>query len=139
MEQNAAVHFVDVGRAHHRELRFAQVALVDEIELKSEAHRVRSAFEALRAIDEGKLRDFPSQCCDTACRVLGLHLHAIGTKNIREVLARVSADQKHRWLEVGGLVVDITADQFGQAEVVVAADSVHISPAWRAIEAHQGA
>ena len=87
------------------------------------ANNIRAAFDWLKRTSEGKLKSFPNECCDTACSVLGLHLYDFGFRNIVEKLGVVAPGVKHRWLEVGSVVVDITADQFGQPAVVVDPDS----------------
>jgi hypothetical protein len=98
-------------------------AMLDQEAILREATRVRRALEVLAKQDEGKLKDFPNQCCDIATHVLGLRLYDLGLRGFAEHLAYVEEDRLHRWLDVGGLVVDITADQFGEPAVIVSADS----------------
>lgn len=95
--------------------------------------RVREVAEwvrsAISALDRSPLpvtwANFPHGSCDAATYVLA-HF-------IQERLGIVSTraagwlphgrSKSHAWLEVDGLIVDITADQFGLPPVIVAAAS----------------
>lgn len=115
---------------------------MDEIEVRRLAQRFR------RAIEEGTplahdivFERFPAGSCGDAALLLGRYLREHGARDIRYVLGgRRSGDNwgSHAWLLVGGLIVDITADQFDEvdAPVIVAATS-----AWHAaweIDRHGG-
>jgi hypothetical protein len=97
--------------------------MLDQEAILREATRVRRALEVRARQDGGKLKAFPSQCCDIATRVLGLRLYDAGLRGFAEHLGYVQDDQLHRWLDVAGVVVDITADQFGEPAVVVSRES----------------
>jgi hypothetical protein len=62
--------------------------------------------------------DFPYGSCDPASQVLGRFLHEkLGIKVVTVHGERDFPNRgncTHRWLECDGLLVDVTADQFGQ-------------------------
>jgi hypothetical protein len=60
--------------------------MLDNDGLRREAENVRRALEVLAQQDGGKLKSFPSQCCDIATRVRGLRLYDLG---LRGLLRRV--------------------------------------------------
>ena len=103
------------------------------VELKSVATKFRHAIERC---DPRRLsitfQDFPKGSCGDATlllgtffqeRSLGTFMYALGTRHGDE------GHHSHAWLEVGKLVVDITADQFSEIDekVIVAENS-----AWHA-------
>jgi hypothetical protein len=92
-------------------------------EILTDAQRLRRGFELFKSETDSSLSSFPSECCDFATWICLLFFHANGFEGLRDLRAHVSASDKHRWLEVDGLTVDITADQFGQAAVIVSPDS----------------
>lgn len=57
------------------------------------------------------LRDFPHGCCGTISELLGEHLNSLDIGEFIYVCGEKDGGS-HAWLEVYGLVVDITADQF---------------------------
>jgi hypothetical protein len=71
-------------------------AMLDQEAILREATRVRQALEILARQDGGKLKAFPSQCCDIAARVLGLQLYDAGLRGFSECLGYVEDDQLHR-------------------------------------------
>ena len=93
----------------------------------------RTASDFRRAIEQarrerapGALPYFPEGACRMTSRLLAQHLArrpdraSIG--DARLVSGVVPASQppaRHYWLEFGGTVVDLTADAFGEAPVVV--------------------
>lgn len=91
-------------------------------ELLHVASSVRVACESLRDSGAEHFAGFPTDRCNLACRILGLHLFELGAADISELVGGPDGE-RHCWLVVGGIIVDITADQFDQPSVVVAADS----------------
>src|SRR6185295_13511874 len=76
------------------------------------------------------LRSFPSGCCKVASLLLLQWLHdkegvrdGFGVAWARRPNPRTpGTDATHFWLEVGGVIIDITADQFDDC-----GESVHVS------------
>lgn len=65
------------------------------------------------------LRDFPHGCCGAISELLGEHLNSLDIGEFYYICGDKD-DDSHAWLEVYGLVVDITADQFeGRSAVYV--------------------
>lgn len=102
-----------------------------------DAQRLRTlatAFhDAIKQIDFSQtglnLKYFPSECCHHACNLLGIFLHDNGVTGITTMSGYRPDDpaEKHLWLEVNGVVIDITASQFdGVDEKVI----VTPSPDW---------
>ena len=75
------------------------------------------------------LQHFPRGACGDACLLLGEYLKDQGISGVEYVSGSMPVPphrvQTHAWLEVGGFIVDITADQFGdgQPPVVVTTDT----------------
>jgi hypothetical protein len=72
-------------------------------------------------------RDFPHGSCGVASEALGYFLRAV--LGIEAEYVHVATNDfprpgfcSHAWLEFQGIVIDITADQFGQAPVLVTLD-----------------
>jgi len=71
--------------------------------------------------------EFPCGSCDPASQVMGRFLH----ETLRIEVTTVHGERDfpnrrnctHRWLECDGLIVDVTADQFGQEPVIVTRNS----------------
>lgn len=57
------------------------------------------------------LMGFPHGCCGVTSTILGVYLNARYGLGIEQVLADRDG-KSHAWLEIGGLVIDITGDQF---------------------------
>jgi hypothetical protein len=87
----------------------------------------RTAIEATRAAKlSGALPYFPEGACRLTSRFFAGHLTcrtddvAFGSPRlVSGVLPRSEHGARHSWLEVDGVVVDLTADAFGEASVVV--------------------
>jgi hypothetical protein len=64
--------------------------------------------------DESNLGRFPSECCHHACVLLGAYLHDNGICGLEQISGRRPDDpnERHLWLNVKGIVIDITAYQF---------------------------
>jgi len=62
-----------------------------------------------------KFSAFPKDCCGHASVLLALYLSDSGFADVRYVYngrRGLSIDDSHAWVEVGRIIVDITADQF---------------------------
>lgn len=98
----------------------------DELESISVlAHRLRRAIESVPP-DELPLgmRTFPSGACGDAALLLGAYFADSDEHGFSYVVgSRGNMDDgtwtSHAWIERGGVVVDITADQFADAPAVV--------------------
>lgn len=82
-------------------------------EIHEIAARFRLAIEARqRTLRLSWLRDnFPTGCCREASDMLGTLLRERYGIEAAVVLGEID-DHSHAWLEIDGLIVDITADQF---------------------------
>jgi len=95
--------------------------------LRDLATAFRNAIEASRADRmPGALPYFPEGACRMTSRLLAQHLArrpdgaVFGRLQlVSGVLSGTESAARHHWLEVGGAVVDLTADPFGQPPVVV--------------------
>ena len=76
---------------------------------------------------------FPLRCCDHASKLLLLYFHSNEIRDLEWVCSdlfqnELAEDARHRhvWLERAGIVIDITADQFGGglSPVIVSRSSV---------------
>lgn len=88
------------------------------------ARRLRDGILLAQKRDGGSdawLKQFPRNCCNRAANYLVVALNGIG-QTIRREIGTVSGE-KHVWVRVDGLYVDITADQLGGPEVVASAKS----------------
>jgi hypothetical protein len=107
---------------------------------KALATAMRTAIEKARASfpsGASTLRYFPHRCCHSATRLLVLYFHENGLSGFTEVTADLyksglsnDEEERHVWLEKGGVVVDITADQFDTANekvIVTRASDWHSS------------
>jgi len=77
-----------------------------------------------------KFRLFPKDMCEFSSNLLGRYLAENGFKHVRYILGRRAlscspGDEMHAWLEIDGIIVDITADQFpdGLGPVIVTRDT----------------
>ena len=87
--------------------------------IKSEAIRFRKAILKSRGKLPTTFKSFPIGTCGDASILLANHLTDSGLGKFLYVLGREN-DQYHAWLEKGNLIIDITADQFGdRAEEVI--------------------
>lgn len=78
------------------------------------AYQVRAALDQLAAthqLDSAVAGQFPEDCCGFSCEVLGQYLIDKGINSCQYVLAS-SSQNNHAWLQIGGVVIDITGDQF---------------------------
>ncbi|PLV12574.1 hypothetical protein [Pseudomonas guariconensis] len=87
------------------------------------AHAFRKGLEKLQA--QGRLpthlESFPRGCCGVACELLGDYLNTQLGLQVEYVCGERDGSS-HAWLELDGLVIDITGDQFdGRPPVFLAA------------------
>jgi hypothetical protein len=90
------------------------------------AERFREAIEATDFSDsEFRLSQFPHECCGHAAALLRLYLFDQGFGLFDKAAGRWPGLREHVWLRQGDIVVDITADQFGEylPKVIVARES----------------
>jgi hypothetical protein len=64
------------------------------------------------------LRNFPAGACGDASLLLGEYLKLKGFSPLEYVVG-FRGEQSHAWLELGGILIDITADQFESIEEAV--------------------
>lgn len=100
-----------------------------KVSLNQLACRFRTAVENVMktAWVPEHLRDFPHGCCGTISELLGEHLNGLDIGEFYYVCGDKDGGS-HAWLEVYGLVVDITADQFEGRPAVY----VGVKDAWYA-------
>jgi hypothetical protein len=69
----------------------------------------------LQVKDETKMfQNFPIGCCRDTSLILGMYLEEIGFRNLIYCNREIDQNYKsHAWLLYGDLIIDITADQFG--------------------------
>ncbi|WP_169978301.1 hypothetical protein [Tautonia rosea] len=95
----------------------------DEKVLREVATKFRRAMEGLRGEehwDDFKwLNGFPRSCCVITSRLLGRYLHEAGFLGVEgrsgeNLSPWIVRDEiyHHTWIEVQGIIVDLTADQF---------------------------
>lgn len=98
--------------------------------IRKTAENLRGAI--LRARDGNAdivwLARFPKKCCNFAANLLLLDLSESGVGKLRRMMGTVQDKrgddlESHVWVQAGDVVVDITADQFGQPEVIVELNS----------------
>lgn len=92
-------------------------------ELRRIAERMRNVLESANS---PRLANFPREKCNIACRLLARYvLEHTKIGPCAEVYGK-RPDGKvggHVWLQIGDVILDITADQFGQQPVIVARES----------------
>jgi hypothetical protein len=105
--------------------------LLEMVRLRILAGRFRSA---IRATDPSEVdpevrfivADFPKGACGEVCFLLGHYLRENGFPAAEYVNGIRRLDgQSHAWIETGGIIVDITGDQFAEVteEVIVTRDA----------------
>jgi hypothetical protein len=96
--------------------------------LREEATRVRRAIEQTERDERtaGNLASFPRQCCDHGMSLLALHLSRLGFSGLKRAKGerRPPDDYPvfHVWLRWKDVLLDITADQFGEGLPPVVVD-----------------
>lgn len=98
---------------------------VDIAAIEALAHRMRNAIEAIPRLELPRpMQKFPRGSCGDASHLLGALLADCGHRGFVYISGERGsiADRtltSHAWLSRGGLVVDITADQFPDAPSAV--------------------
>jgi hypothetical protein len=105
----------DIGnlRSHWCKINPLMSNLINRLAtLRALTSRFRTALEGC---DPAKLpiglQVFPRGACGDVSLLLGKYLHENGEAGIEYVSGK-NGDQTHGWLELNGIIVDITADQF---------------------------
>jgi hypothetical protein len=97
--------------------------MIDRDLLRAQATRFRAALEAYRASGGNEFIPFyPSGACSIVSWPLTMWLNSLGYTDLQYVQGAnplLKDNTRHGWLVVHDLIVDITADQFGHAEVIV--------------------
>jgi hypothetical protein len=90
--------------------------------IRNAATRFRAAIEATDFSGyDLNLSNFPKDCCHHAAALLRLYMFDQGFGFFDKAEGRRPDGREHVWLRRGGIVIDITADQFdeGEAKVIV--------------------
>jgi hypothetical protein len=89
------------------------------------ATAVRSILDdyALSHERDVMFQSFPRGSCGPVSELLGRYLVDAMHLDAGYVCAERPGDGSHAWIEVDGIIIDITADQFGQPPVIVAVHS----------------
>jgi hypothetical protein len=92
-----------------------------ETELRRIASAVRAIIEEYASAHDHDImfQSFPRGTCGPVSELLGRYLVEVARLDAGYVCAEWLGDGSHAWIEVDGIIVDITADQFGQAPVIV--------------------
>jgi hypothetical protein len=89
------------------------------VRLRTLAERVRRAIEGTAPSERaGMLSEFPRKCCHHGTNILALHLSELGLSDLTRATGERHTKTKtswHVWIEHRGVIVDITADQFGKS------------------------
>ena len=81
-------------------------------EIKKEVIKARGIFEEHHNhISKTFFGDFPSASCGPSADILAEYLLSKGVQNIEYVYGERDGGS-HGWLEIEGLIIDITGDQF---------------------------
>lgn len=95
-------------------------------ELRTLAADFRGAIERARAARlPGALPYFPEGACRVTSRLFAQHLARVRGAGLGQrelvsgILPGAESGARHYWLEVAGVVIDLTADPFGEPAVVV--------------------
>lgn len=97
-------------------------------DLQCVAGRMRTAIEAARDAGEAEgteMAAFPRGQCDFTSEFLASYLTELGFGESELVAGERQGLEHHAWLERGGIILDITADQFvgeGRPPVIVTTD-----------------
>lgn len=97
---------------------------MDIDQLNTIAARMRRAFELYAAgTTDTMFEGFPRATCGPVAELIGRYLNEAFGLDAQYVEAWRSDGWSHAWVIVDDILVDITADQFGQAPVIVTRDS----------------
>lgn len=88
------------------------------------ASAVRDILERASGSNEDpSFQNFPHGSCGNTAELLGRYLIEIAGLEALYVSARRADSWSHAWLIVGDIIIDITADQFGESPVMVTRDN----------------
>jgi len=89
------------------------------------AQAARSAMEHYVSNTEDLMfGGFPMGTCGPVSELLGRYLIEAGFADVMYICGEKRGHGSHAWVEVSGVVLDITGDQFGQPPVVVVTTSL---------------
>jgi len=85
-----------------------------EARLRKIGKRIREIIEVTPQNKRtGHMEAFPRGACGDCSLIIGTYLLKNGFQNVEYVVGVDDGEQSHAWLECDGVIVDITADQFG--------------------------
>lgn len=101
-------------------------------DIEDAARTLRSFLERNRSLDElpfAYSRLFPKNCCEATSYLLASLLEErFGLSDVQVIDAVVpGTDEHHFWVETGGRVYDLTADQFAGQEPIVGAEATPLA------------
>jgi hypothetical protein len=90
-----------------------------QAKLKASATRFRTAVQQVVATKgaPSHIRGFPRGCCGIVSELMGDYLNTLGIGDFHYVCSAKDG-ASHAWLELDGLIIDITGDQFPGREPV---------------------
>lgn len=99
-------------------------------EIKSLAHRYRSVYEKFHnELEIPFFSGFPKNCCEGASFFFGYCISTLFPRNDVEIIKGVRQynghTEYHFWIEVDGLIYDLTADQFNCTSLPVIGEVNH--------------
>lgn len=104
---------------------------IDVTLLLEHVTQFRAAFESvLKSNEHPYFKNFPTATCGNTSYLLKEYLDRLGYPNVVvitgsvEELEELESYRSHAWIEVGGFLADITADQFGEPPVIVTQSSM---------------
>jgi hypothetical protein len=97
---------------------------MDIEQLRVLAARIRRAFELYAGnTPDPMFEGFPRATCGPTAELIARYLREVCGLDAQCVEAHCPDGWTHAWVVVGDIIVDITADQFAQAPVIVTRDS----------------
>ena len=83
------------------------------VDLHAIVHRFRAAIDHSAASGDLPyfMKRFPAGCCGITSELLGEFLNSLGIGTFDYICGELDG-ASHAWLECGGVIVDITSDQF---------------------------
>ncbi|OUR63452.1 hypothetical protein A9Q74_01010 [Colwellia sp. 39_35_sub15_T18] len=104
------------------------------------AKQFRDVFEAEHTnIKLPFFDDFPDNCCEGASCFLAFYFMAKFPKKDVFVIHGKSSDgyENHYWVEVDGLIYDLTADQFDEVDKPIFGAKSHLMSSWFSVTSSQ--
>jgi hypothetical protein len=84
------------------------------------AEKIRRAIDRTIYPDQNHfMRGFPHRCCHHACKILAMYFYDHTDLGIFEIVDGEFNEEPHQWLERDGVIVDISADQFGDLPTAI--------------------